>query len=263
MRIRVNADDLGLTKRVNDESFDLISRGLVDSASIIANAPETCDAIQRAKQFPQCRFGVHLNVTQFQPLRPTAGLAPVLRADGSFTNVFWRVRKDNSLRRSVYEEWFAQIERCLELGLRPAHIDSHHDIHLLPEFLGVVCRLQWRFGIRRVRRGTRIPTVNREIRRAVRDNIWTAGSMLSGSQLTHYRCGLREFWSAIESGARLSAYAENRSLELVVHPGNDFDPAFRWETEVLRAGWLGHANAHGFTANGATVSGWDSCPEMH
>jgi predicted glycoside hydrolase/deacetylase ChbG (UPF0249 family) len=59
MHLRVNADDLGLTARINDESFDLISRGLVDSASIIANAPETGDAILRVRQFSQCRFEVH------------------------------------------------------------------------------------------------------------------------------------------------------------------------------------------------------------
>src|SRR5215469_5979938 len=142
MHIRVNADDLGLTAPVNDESFDLISRGLVHSASIIANAPETVDAIKRAGKYPRCRFGVHLNVTQFQPLRPAAAFAPVLDKRGDFANTFWRVRRDKPLLLAVYREWSAQIERCLELGLCPAHIDSHHDVHLLPEFLPVVFRLQ-------------------------------------------------------------------------------------------------------------------------
>lgn len=270
MHLRVNADDLGLTARVNDESFDLISGGLVDSASIIANAPQADDAIQRAMQFPQCRFGVHLNVTQFQPLRPSAAFAPVLGADGNFTNVLWRVRKDtslrratyNSLRHAIYQEWSAQIEHCLELGLRPAHIDSHHDVHLLPEFLPIVWRLQWRFGIRRVRRRTRIPAVTREMRRAVQDGIWTAGCAIGGSKLTHYRCGLHDFWRAFESGTHLAGDLEHRSVELIVHPGNPFDPVFHEETELLRAGWLGHVKEHGFTANGVAFPGLCSCPDM-
>lgn len=259
MHLRVNADDLGLTSRVNDESFDLISRGLVDSASIIANAPEAREAIQRAGKFPRCRFGVHLNVTQFKPLRPAAAFAPVLDEDRNFTNVFWRVRKDDELRHAIYREWSAQIELCLELGLRPAHIDSHHDIHLFPEFLPAVFRLQNRFGIRRIRRGTRIPGGTRQFRRAVRDGMWKARCMFRGSELTDYRCGLHEFWRAVESGARLAADLEKSSIELVIHPGNHFDPVFREETELLRAGLLGHLKERGFMANRAAVPtsyGW-------
>jgi len=262
MHLRVNADDLGLTARINDESFDLISRRLVDSASIIVNAHETEDAIRRARRFPQCRFGVHLNVAQFQPLRPSAGFAPVLDEDGNFQNVFWRVRKDSSLKRAVYREWSAQIERCLELGLRPVHIDSHHDVHLMPEFLPLVLRLQRRFGIRRVRRGTKLPGSTRKFRHAIRDGIWTARCMLSGSKLTHYRCGLREFWMLIESGARLAEPTEYRRLELIVHPGNEFDPVFRKETELLRTGWLERARELGFTGNSLAVSRLSGHPEM-
>lgn len=251
MYLRVNADDLGLSARVNDEAFELISRGLVDSASVIANAPETEHAIRRAKQFPQCRFGLHLNVTQFKPLRADVAFAPVLKPDGSFTNVFWRVRKDNSLRRAIYQEWCSQVERCLELGLRPAHLDSHHDVHLLPELLPIVWLLQRKFDIRRVRRGPRIPTVTRQVRRAVRDTIWMAGCVMTGSELTDYRCGLHEFWTVIDRGAPITAHAGNRSLELVVHPGNDFDPVFHEETELLRAGWLGQFREADHAVNGA------------
>lgn len=259
MYLRVNADDLGLTSRVNDESFDLISRGLVDSASIIANAPEAREAIRRARKFPRCSFGVHLNVTQFQPLRPAAAFAPVLDEERNFTNVFWRVRKDDALRQAIYQEWSAQIERCLDLGLRPAHIDSHHDIHLFPEFLPVVFRLQRRFGIRRIRRGTRIPGATREFRRAIRDSIWIARCVFRRSELTDYRCGVHEFWKAVQSSARLAAGLKESSIELVVHPGNHFDSVFREETELLRAGWLAHLKERGFSANGATVPrsyGW-------
>ncbi|HEX5282203.1 MAG TPA: ChbG/HpnK family deacetylase [Micropepsaceae bacterium] len=119
MHLRVNADDLGLSARVNDEAFELISRGLIDSASVIANAPETGDAIRRAKQFSQCRFGLHLNITQFKPLRADAAFAPVLKPDGSFTNVFWRVHKDNSLRRAIYQEWVQPGSALPGIGIAP------------------------------------------------------------------------------------------------------------------------------------------------
>jgi predicted glycoside hydrolase/deacetylase ChbG (UPF0249 family) len=156
--------------------------------------------------------------------------------------VFWHVRNDKSLRLAVYREWSAQIERCLELGLRPVHIDSHHDVHLLPEFLPVVVRLQRRFGICRVRRPTKVPGAAREFRRAIRDGIWIARCVFGGSKLTDYCCGLQEFWKATQSGRRLGSRLKQGSLELIVHPGNHFDPVFRKETELLRAGWLERVN---------------------
>jgi hypothetical protein len=64
----VNADDLGMSREVNDAIFELMSRGRISSATILANAPATRDAARRAQAFPRCSFGVHLNLTQFEPL---------------------------------------------------------------------------------------------------------------------------------------------------------------------------------------------------
>jgi predicted glycoside hydrolase/deacetylase ChbG (UPF0249 family) len=57
-----------MSRGVNDETFDLLRLGLLDSASIIANAPYAEAAIEAAQVYPQCEFGVHLNLTQFKPL---------------------------------------------------------------------------------------------------------------------------------------------------------------------------------------------------
>src|SRR4051794_2744886 len=46
VRLFVNADDLGMSRAVNDEIFDLLRLGLIDSASIIANAPYAEAAIK-------------------------------------------------------------------------------------------------------------------------------------------------------------------------------------------------------------------------
>lgn len=240
MRIRVNADDLGLSARVNDESFALISRGLVHSASVLINAPESADAVGRAKQHPECQFGVHLNVTQFRPLRPSVDLAPVLKGDGHFAfNVLWQIPKTRSLRRAVYREWSAQIQRCMELGFYPAHLDSHHDVHLIPEFFAVVKRLQWKFGIRRLRRRSNILPAARKIRSFIRDELWAASARVSGSETADYVGGLNDFRHALELGEwNSSRLAKHPSIELIVHPGNDFDPVFQEETILLEAGWL-------------------------
>ena len=239
MRFRVNADDLGLTGRVNEESFALISRGLVDSASILANGPASAAAISVAKQHENCRFGVHLNITQFKPLRPGAGLAPVLDSEGCFAfNILWQVRKTQSLRRAVYLEWSAQIERLLDAGLQPSHLDSHHDVHLIPEFFPLVKRLQWKFGITSVRRRNNLHTSRRKIRHIIPDELWAVTSRISGSEICDFVGALNDFRQLVDAGAWAPGRVRARLVELIVHPGNDFDPVFDEETEMLRQGWL-------------------------
>jgi predicted glycoside hydrolase/deacetylase ChbG (UPF0249 family) len=247
MRFRVNADDLGLTGRVNEESFALISRGLVDSASILANGPASAAAMTLARQQENCRFGVHLNITQFKPLRPGAGLAPVLDSEGCFAfNILWQVRKTRSLRRAVYLEWSAQIERLLDAGLRPSHIDSHHDVHLIPEFFPLVKRLQWQFGIPSVRRRNNLHISRRKIRRVIRDELWAVASRISGSEICDFVGTLNDFRHLVDSGAWAPGRVRARFVELIVHPGNDFDRVFDEETEMLRSGWLTEVRAlHG------------------
>src|SRR5689334_22215146 len=244
MRFRVNADDLGLTGRVNEESFALISRGLVDSASILANGPASAAAMTRAKQHENCRFGVHLNITQFKPLCASAGLAPVLDSEGCFAfHVLWEVRRTRSLRRRVYLEWSAQIDRLFDFGLQPSHLDSHHDVHLIPEFFPLVKRLQWKFGIASVRRRNNLHDARRKIRRVIRDELWAVASRASGSEICDFVGALNDFRHLIDSGAWAPGRMRARFVELIVHPGNDFDPVFDEETEMLRSGWLTEVRA--------------------
>ena len=42
--IIVNADDLGMSAAVNEATFDLMSRGRISSATLLANAPAAREA---------------------------------------------------------------------------------------------------------------------------------------------------------------------------------------------------------------------------
>ena len=67
MRIIINADDLGISQEVNDAIFGLMAEGKVTSATILANGPAVEEAARRVAEFPECSFGVHLNLTEFKP----------------------------------------------------------------------------------------------------------------------------------------------------------------------------------------------------
>src|SRR5581483_5326742 len=150
MLVIINADDLGMDVTRNDLTFHLMSQGRITSATILANGPAVDHAIKNVRFFPKCSFGIHLNATEFRPIRNHSSLRPLVN-DGIFsrnirlTGVKWAVLK------GLYQEFCAQVDRLLEAGIQISHIDSHHHLHTLPSVLPVVKGIQRRYGIRSVR----------------------------------------------------------------------------------------------------------------
>ncbi len=72
MRLIINADDLGRSPEANRAIFDLMDRGLVTSATVMANGPYVDEALSRVGHYPRGSFGVHLNLTEFRPLTQNA-----------------------------------------------------------------------------------------------------------------------------------------------------------------------------------------------
>jgi chitin disaccharide deacetylase len=52
---------------------------------------------------------------------------------------------------AVEEEWRAQIQRCVDRGVRPRFLNSHEHVHMLPPLFGIAARLATEFGIRHLR----------------------------------------------------------------------------------------------------------------
>jgi hypothetical protein len=151
--IVVNADDLGIREDINQAIFDGMARGTVTSATLLANGPALSDAIRGLSRFPRCSFGVHLNLTEFQPLSPQSknGLAAILK-DGNFNgNAIREVRITPAMLRAVYREWCAQIDRLRSLGVELSHFDAHHHVHTIPQMLPVLAALSRRYGVRKIR----------------------------------------------------------------------------------------------------------------
>jgi predicted glycoside hydrolase/deacetylase ChbG (UPF0249 family) len=141
----------------------------------------------------------------------------------------------------VYREWRAQIEYCIARGLKPAHLDSHHHVHLMRGFIPVLKRLQWRYGIKRVR-GIDLEEnrPNQTMRSLVRKFVWRRMMRIDGTETSDRVSSLLAFKDAVERGElhRSTGWARGKLIEIVIHPGNVFDPHFGEEVELLRSGWL-------------------------
>jgi len=235
LRLIVNADDLGGGRAVDDATFALMRRGLVTSATILANGPTALSAMRRALKYPDRSFGVHLNLTEFAPLTTDPGLCPILDPDGRFVlQGVRRVLVTPALSQAIFRELCAQIETVQRAGVPVSHLDGHHHVHAIPALLPVVKRIQRRYGLRRVRIAPNLNFGSRwALLRRARRTVWNEVLRRVYPTVTTDGFGALTDFLALASRS-LPAF---RSVEVMVHPGSpDDEPETRLLTESL---WQG------------------------
>ncbi|KEF42496.1 MAG: hypothetical protein ER33_05455 [Cyanobium sp. CACIAM 14] len=234
----INADDLGYSEAVNLAIEQALSLGRISSATLMANAPATSGGLAVARRHPEASVGIHLNLTEFEPLSDPAPLRDVGLLDGSgrFAGTIRSFRASRALQRACFAELDAQIQHLRDQGFHPSHLDSHHHIHTIGWMLPVVQRLQRRHAIRRLRNtmnvyggrdvdgspARRAPSLRlRSAKRA-----WQVAMRLGGGRLPEVFTGLHIFLEDPSRPEFLSA----SSIELMCHPGQD---GFEAETARL------------------------------
>jgi predicted glycoside hydrolase/deacetylase ChbG (UPF0249 family) len=230
--IIVNADDLGMSPAVNEATFDLMSKGRISSATIMANAPATREAARQAPKFPACSLGVHLNLTQFEPLTGGSGARLLVDERGQMSRANERARPSLARLRAVYRELCAQIERVASLGVSISHIDSHHHVHTGPLVFPALKEVQRRYRIRRVRLSKNFYSPDKP---CPADLFWRKRAYnwaLQSVYPTQTTDAFTEFLTYYHADA-----ARQRSIgriELMVHPGSASAAA---EMAILESDW--------------------------
>ncbi len=151
-RLLVNADDFGVSERVDEGIAQAHSRGIVTATSLMAVGRSFEHAVGLWRELPTLDVGVHLTLVGERPLLTSSSL---VTADGRFpadAAALLRRCLAGAIRLvEVEAEWAAQIERVLSTGIRPSHLDSHQHVHVLPGLAGIAQRLARRYGIPRLR----------------------------------------------------------------------------------------------------------------
>jgi predicted glycoside hydrolase/deacetylase ChbG (UPF0249 family) len=232
MQVIVNADDLGMSREVNEAIFDLMARGRVTSASLLANAPATEEAIRTIAKFPRCSFGAHLNITEYEPLCRSANLLGLLDDEGKLRPLPPDFRFTPAALRATHQEFKAQIQKLLSNGVRISHLDSHMHVHLRPALFPLIKIVQRTYGIRRIR---------------TRHDLVAAGQHRSWQQKAKtnvYKWAMRHVYNSVttDSGAELATFIvvewerhpRLRTAEALAHPGNPYYPG---DIELIRSSW--------------------------
>ncbi|HEX2330092.1 MAG TPA: ChbG/HpnK family deacetylase [Candidatus Angelobacter sp.] len=237
-RLIVNADDFGLTSGVNRAISEANQRGIVSSATIMANSRAFGEAAAIASAQPSLHTGCHVVlidgepiVTEDRSLVPEGGR--FRRSLKEFAIAAVRGRIDPV---AIESEADAQIAKIQASGLVVTHVDSHKHTHMFPHVLRPVLRAAKGRGVRAVRNPF-------EPRRAWTGRIITAapGLWLRSCAVMAFNMFAAEFYRAVKGlgmvttdgtvGIAVTGKLDERSLlailgglpegtwELVCHPG--------------------------------------------
>ncbi len=155
-RLIVNADDFGLTAGVNRAILELHAAGVLTSATLMARAAATDDAIDVALATPTLGVGCHVVLVDGDPVLPadripslidgaTGRLLPTL---GAFLA---RLLTGRIRAAEIEAEAAAQIGLLQARGLRLTHVDAHKHSHMFPGVLRPVLSAAKAAGIRAAR----------------------------------------------------------------------------------------------------------------
>ncbi len=154
-RLLVNADDFGWSRSVNAGIVEAHADGVVTSTSVLAAGSAFDHAVESLAAAPDLSVGVHLNIYRGAPVLPADRVDTLLGEDGSFPGD-WHVTVRKLATGAididqVEAEFSAAVERVIEAGIKPQHLDSEKHLHHWPSVFDAACRVATRYGIPRVR----------------------------------------------------------------------------------------------------------------
>jgi predicted glycoside hydrolase/deacetylase ChbG (UPF0249 family) len=173
----LHADDFGMSPAVSDGILRAFNHGLLTSTSILANAPDFRRALdhwavllaaKQAGDLPSRTarvalndslhpfdLGVHLNLTQGQPLTGRHYPGQLLDGHGQFYGVgrtfLALLAAGRAFRQAVRNEITAQVERTIAAGVDVLHLNGHQYVELIPLVGELILDVASEFGIRRLR----------------------------------------------------------------------------------------------------------------
>ena len=149
----IHADDMGMCHSANKASFEAYEKGVVSSGSLMAPAPWFMDAATYFGSRPRFDVGVHVTLTsewklyRWPPVATRDKVPGLVSGDGFMYRTSEEVAK-HATGREVETEIRAQIERVLEFGVKPTHLDTHMGtVYYRPEYLEAYVGLAVEYGI--------------------------------------------------------------------------------------------------------------------
>jgi predicted glycoside hydrolase/deacetylase ChbG (UPF0249 family) len=160
-RLIINADDFGLTTGVNRAIVEAHERGVVSSATLMANGQAFDEAAKLAGSRPRLGVGCHVVLVDGIPLvrhaasrtlldrrRSISGVPRFREGIGKFAALalLGRLAPDE-----IEAEATAQIRKLQSAGIAVTHLDSHKHTHMFPHVFRPLLRAAKACGVPAIR----------------------------------------------------------------------------------------------------------------
>ncbi|HLG17956.1 MAG TPA: ChbG/HpnK family deacetylase [Blastocatellia bacterium] len=154
-RLIINADDFGFTRSVNAGIVRAFREGIVTSTTILANGDAFEDAAEYARTNPGLGVGCHLSLVGGRPVAPPADVPSLVdergMMPGSLARLMIELARGVVRNDDIERELGAQIQRVIDAGISPTHLDTHKHSHVHPRVMAALARVANQFGIKCVR----------------------------------------------------------------------------------------------------------------
>src|SRR5271165_7290146 len=126
----LHADDLAVAHSADSASFDALNSGAVSSASIMVPCPWLTEVADYAKSHPDADLGLHLTLTsewktyRWGSVASSDRVPSLLDPAGTFYSTTEQAAA-HAKPAEAENEFRAQVERAIAVGIHPTHLDSH------------------------------------------------------------------------------------------------------------------------------------------
>jgi chitin disaccharide deacetylase len=148
----IHTDDIGMCQASVEAFSDLNQVGIISSGAVMVPCPWFLHVAEYAHQHPQVDLGVHLTLTsewktyRWGPLS-TRDPASGLMDEGGYFYATDKGFQEHAGSAAVDLELEAQVERALQAGLSPTHLDIHMFSLAHPRFMGSYIRLALKYHL--------------------------------------------------------------------------------------------------------------------
>ena len=137
--------------------------GILGAASLMVAGAAAADAVQRARDLPTLRVGLHLVLVEGRAVLPHAAIPDLVDRNGWFGPNQWRrgfaYFFHPRIRRQLAAEIEAQFAAYAATGLPLDHADAHKHMHLHPTVARLMIAIGRRHGLRAIRVPAEPPSV--------------------------------------------------------------------------------------------------------
>lgn len=221
--LMVHADDAGLSHAENRATIHSLENGIVNSYSIMVPCPGFHEMATFAKNNPQFDNGIHLTLTcewenrRFGPVLATSEVPSLVDENGHF----YKKRKDLQEKASadhVKKELQAQVEKALDFGLNPTHIDSHmYSVGTTHEFFKIYKGLGKKYGLPVLISGELVEMAGASARRYIDEDDFVFDKLYIGEFGDFQKGKLEDYYRSV-----FHDLSEGLNI-LLLHPAFDDD----------------------------------------